>query len=132
MSKILSKPALNAISRIGDIIIPHSEDFPSFSEAGGLEHIDDIMNYTPADDAKDLNLVLSILSFLPTFMLKALVKSMLNSNTKTGPVSVILRQLDMGLRGIVFSCYYSGKTGSNFKGKNPLDIIEYKITRLDD
>ncbi len=132
MSKILSNSALKAISRIGDIIIPQSGEFPSFSQAGGIEHIDDIMIYTPASDVKDLNMLLSILAFCPNFVLNTLIKTMLNSYKKTGPVSVILRQLDIGMRGIVFSCYYSGKVGSNYKGKNPLDIIDYKITRLND
>ncbi len=132
MSKILSKSALIAVNRIGDIIIPHSNEFPSFSEAGGIEHIDDIMSYTPPGDVKDLNMVLSILAYCPGFVLNILVKQMLSSNKKTGPLSPILRQLDIGLRGIVFTCYYSGKTGSSYKGKNPLDIIGYKITRLED
>ena len=43
MSKILTKPALSTISRMGDIMLPKTQDFPSFSETGCIEHIDDII-----------------------------------------------------------------------------------------
>ncbi len=132
MSTILSSSAIRAIYRIGDMMIPKNGDFPSYSEVKGLDYIDDILSYAPENDISDLNMVLTILGFMPTFVLKILVNKMSKSheNEGSGAISVILRQLDFGLRGIVFATYYTEKTSPSFKGQKPIDIIGYKINRF--
>lgn len=131
MSKIFSSSALKALTRIGDIIAPKNGEFPSFSEVGCLEHVDDVAAYAPQNDLKDLNLVLSILSFMPGFFLKWLVKTMNNSHAKNGGFSDTFRMLDLGLKGIIFGTYYSGKIGKNFKGKSPVQVIDFSMTRIE-
>ena len=130
MSKILSKSALKAINRIGDVMVPKNGEFPSYSEVGGIEHIDEILRSAPESDMKDLNMVLSILSVMPTFVLKWLLNKMRQSHKHGGGIWVIMRQLDFGLKGIILSTYYSEKVGSNYKGRTPLEIIDYSITRV--
>ena len=130
MSNILSKSALKAINRIGDIMMPKNGELPSYSELGGIEHIDEILRYAPESDMKDLNMVLSILSVMPKFVLKWLIKNMSQSYKKGGGLWVIMRQLDFGLKGIILSTYYSEKVGSNYKGRTPLEIIDYSINRV--
>lgn len=132
MSKILSKSALRTINRMGDIVLPKTSEFPSFSETGCLEHIDDIIVYAPKEDISGLNMVLGILSVFPDSFLKMIIRNMQSSHSKNGSLSFIFRQLDFGLKGIIFTCYYSGKTGKSYKGKNPHDIIGYKINRVVD
>lgn len=129
MSKILSKSALKAINRIGDIMLPKNGELPSYSELGGIEHIDEILRYAPEGDMKDLNMVLSILSVMPKFVLKWLVNKMRRSHERGGGLWVIMRQLEFGLKGIILSTYYSEKAGSNYKGRTPLEIIAYSINR---
>lgn len=131
MSKVFSSSALKALTRIGDILLPKNGEFPSFSESGCLEHVDDVASYAPADDLKDLNLLLSILSFMPDFLLRWVVKSMNNSHGKDGLMLDLLRMLDLGLKGILFGTYYSGKVGKNFKGKSPFEVIDFKVTRIE-
>lgn len=130
MSKILSKPALRTISKMGDIMLPKTNEFPSFSETGCIEHIDEIIIFAPKEDISGLNILLTILSVLPKSILKIIVNKMHASHTKDGAVSFLFRQLDFGLKGIIYTCYYSGKTGKNYKGKNPHEIIGYKINRV--
>lgn len=130
MSKILSKSALKAINRIGDVMMPKNGELPSYSELGGIEHIDEILRYAPESDMKDLDMVLSILSVMPKFVLKWLIKKMSQSYNKGGGLWVVMRQLDFGLKGIILSTYYSEKVGSNYKGRTPLEIIDYKINRV--
>ncbi len=132
MSKILSKSALRTINKMGDIMLPRTTEFPSFSETGCIEHIDDIIMYTPKEDLSGLNTILGILSVFPNSFLKMMVRNMQSSHSKNGGLSFIFRQLDFGLKGIIFTCYYSGKTGKSFQGKNPHDIIGYKINRITD
>ena len=131
MSKILSSFALKAIYRMGDIMIPKNGEFPAYSEVKGLDYIDDLLVYAPENDIGDLNLVLSLLFFMPTFVLKSLIKKMASSHeSEGGGLWVILRQLDFGIRGIVFATYYTEKTSPSFKGKKPIDVIGYSINRL--
>lgn len=130
MSELLSKSALKAISKIGDIMLPKHGEFPSYSELGGIEHIDTILRYAPESDIKDLNRVLSILSVMPNFVLKWLINKMSKSHDQDGGLSNILRQLDFGLKGIILSTYYSENVGSGYKGKTPLEIIGYSIKRI--
>lgn len=131
-SQYLSKWALKAINRIGDIIIPRNGEFPAFSEVGGIEHIDDLVSYAPPGDIGDLNLLLTVLAFMPRFVLVWIVKQMEGAHHSTGALADIFRQLDYGLRGLIYSCYYTEKVGSSYTGTKPLDIIGYSLTRIED
>ena len=130
MSQFFNKPAIKCLNKIGDIIAPKNGDFPSYSEYGCIEHVDDIVRYAPAEDIKDLNMVLSILSYMPKTILKWIVRQSAESHKDDGPLSVIFRQLDFGLKGIILSTYYSNKAGSGYKGKTPLEVIGYDIKRV--
>lgn len=132
MSQLLSNKALKTLNRIGDIIIPENGDFPKFSDTQSLQHIDDLITYAPEDDIKDLNLLLTILFFMPRFVLVWLVKKMETARDNEGPLGALFRQLDFGVKGLIFSCYYSGKTGDAFRGNNPLDVIGFEIKRVED
>ncbi len=131
-SAYFSRRALKALNRLGDIIIPANGDFPSFSEYGGLEHIDKMVCYAPVDDIGDLNKALGLLQFMPTFVLKSLVKRMSNSADNNGPLGMPLRLLNLAIRGLVFACYYAERPGSEFNGKDPVAIIDFSINRVMD
>lgn len=132
MSKFLSNSALHTINRMGDLMLPASGDFSSFSQTGCIEHIDDILLFAPEDDISSLNTLLSIMSVFPGSLLKWIIRNMETSHTKNGGISVLFRQLDFGLKGIIFTCYYSGKTGKHFTGKNPLQVIDFEFNRVMD
>ena len=131
-SRYLGTRSLIALSRIGDIFCPENAEFPSYSQCGCLEHVDKMMATVPENDQKDLNLVLSIISFMPDFMLVWLIQKMAKSHEGKGFLSPIFRQLDFGLKGIILGTYYSGKTGKQFTGKNPLQVIGFELNRIVD
>lgn len=131
-SKYLSSYALKSINRIGDMMIPRNGEFPAFSEVGGLEYIDELVSYAPTADIKDLNLLLTILAFMPNFVLRWMLGKMENSMESNGLGSSLFRMLDVGLRGLIFSCYYTEKIPASYKGKKPLDIIGFDLTRVED
>lgn len=130
MSKILSNREISSIVRIGDLMIPAYEEFPSFSQLGCVEHIDSVLGYAPEDDIKDLKLLLKSLSLLPDKAISGLVKIIAENKSFPEKIAGTLRLMDTGLRGIVFTLYYSGKTGKNYQGKTPLEIIDYSIIRI--
>jgi hypothetical protein len=132
MSKIFSKPALKALNRIGDIMIPENSPFPSYSQTGCIEHVDILIAHAPLEDIKDLNLLLSILSLVPAFVLRWFVKQMSIAHKKEGSMAVVFRQLDFGLRGIILGTYYSSKTGMGYSGINTHEIIGFSINRIEE
>lgn len=129
-SKILSSSAVIGLTRIGNILIPGKGKFPSFSEYMCMEHVDDLVHYAPNDDIKDLGMVLGILSILPNIFLVWLVKKMANSHKNHGPLGTVLRQLNLGIRGIVFSLYYSEKPGTSYKGQHPNEMIGFTLNKV--
>jgi len=131
-STYFSKSALKALNKFGDILIPKNGEFPSFSEYGGLECIDQMVSYAPVDDIGDLNMALGIFNFLPNFILRFLVSLMAKSQKMGGPLAPMLRQLNLALRGLIFACYYSERPGSDFSGKDPVEIINFEINRVVD
>lgn len=131
MSKILSKSAVKGLVRIGDILCPKNGDFPAYSETGCVEHVDDVIGYAPANDISDLGMVLSILSYMPTGVLKWLVKNLNSSQEKEGSIASLMRMLDFGLKGIICGTYYSGKVGANYKGKSPQEVIDFSLVRME-
>lgn len=129
-SKYLSKSALKSLSRIGDLLIPGDDTFPSFTAYQCLDHIDDLVAFVPDEDRQSLNMVLGILAPMPDSILKWLIKKMATSHLNNGPLGDVFRQLNMGIRGIVFSLYYSEKPGLNYKGENPTEMIGFKLNKV--
>ena len=131
-SEYFNHAALKGLNRIGDILVPGNDDFPSFSEYNCIEHIDDLLAYAPREDVKDLEMVLMLLSYMPKFLLLILVKSLAKAPDKKGGMGVLFRQLNLGIRGIVFSLYYSEKPGREYKGTDPEKLIGFSLNRVRD
>lgn len=131
-SDYMSKAAVKTVNRIGDILCPGNEEFPSYSETGCIEHIDKMLATVPSGDMGDLNLLLTILSIKPKFVLRWLVRNMGRAHEMNGPIADLLRMLDFGLRGIIFGTYYSGFVGADYKGKTPYEVLGYGINRVVD
>ena len=87
-SNYMSNAALKTVNRIGDILCPGNDEFPSYSETGCIQHIDKILATVPEADMKDLNLLLTILSIKPKFVLRWLVRNMCRAHEINGPISI--------------------------------------------
>lgn len=130
MAALLKKSAQKALSRFGDKLAPRNGDFPSWTELGCIEFVDEALEYVPKDDLKDLNMLLGILAPMPNFVYSWLIRKMGGSHDKNGMLSSLFRQLDLAIKGLVLSTYYSGKQGKGYKGKTPLEVIDYQTTRM--
>jgi hypothetical protein len=119
-SRHLSPRQLGALDRVGDCLVPGDEDLPSFSRTCCVEHVDRILDYLPPEDRKDLGRVLHVLAFTPPFAIRWLLAFLETDPRLPDPVAAPLRHLRSGLRGLVFSLYYSGETGLHCTGKSPL------------
>ena len=132
MSKYFNNSALQGLNRIGDLLIPPNADLPAFSESGAAQHVDDLLAYAPREDVSLLNTVLGVVKVLPLSSLSWLVRRMETSNQDEGALGSLFRQLNFGLRGIIFSLYYGGKAGAGAAGKTPLEVLGYDLRRVED
>lgn len=126
--------AVTGIMKLGRIYCPKSSEFPGYAEVADKKQFDRLVEQVPSDDFSALNLVLAIFSFLPEFILRWLAGVMERAmdNPSDGLVASSLRQLNLGIRGLVYSTYYSELTNAEFREKTPLNILEYEINRVVD
>ncbi|MEK7433741.1 MAG: hypothetical protein AABZ74_11460 [Cyanobacteriota bacterium] len=130
MSKILNEKQIQSVRKLGDIMIPQSSEFPSFSQLGCIEYIDNILEYTDKQDQEDLKTLLTALSLMPDNILEKIVNFIASPDVLPEALAKTARLVDTALRGIIFALYYSGHKGENYVGKNPLEIIGYEINRV--
>jgi hypothetical protein len=129
-----SKRAVKGLIKIGDLYCPKNDDFPAYSEVAGVHYLDSLAINVPADDFSALNLVLAIFSFLPKGILAWLtgVLGRAMNNPSDGMLPSTLRQLNIGLRGLCYSTYYSELVDPAYSGKTPLQIMGYHLNRIED
>lgn len=127
ISNIFNGAQLKVIERIGDVMIPSADDFPSFSELGAIVGIDRVMAPAHPADIKDLGMLLHVLRFMPNFVIALIIKLAVSAHKSNSFISPLLRQLDIGLRGIIYSLYYADIKADNFTGKSPFDVMGFAL-----
>lgn len=105
VSQYAGSAQLRAIARIGDLMLPGTEELPRFSETRCIADIDRVLAYVPPGDLQDLNTLLLILAYLPKFVLRWFLW-LLERSTEWGWLPGILRVIRLGLRGIILGLYY--------------------------
>ncbi len=107
MSKHFGPMQMRGLNKMGDIFVPGDSELASFSGSRCAEQVDRILDYMPASDLKDLKLLMTLLSFLPTFMIAGFL-GLLELSPRMGDwIGPILRFIRIGLRGLVLTLYYS-------------------------
>lgn len=124
MSQFLGLRELSALKRIGDLMLPGDSDFPSFSQTGCIAFVDDLLRFMAPKDRDDVKTLLKALSFLPSPLLRAFLTLCRTRWTPT------LRMIELGLKGLVMSLYYSNKTAPQYAGRTPYDVIGFALRRL--
>ena len=134
MANFFSTRATKGLLKVGDIYCPKNGEFPAFSEAAGTAHLNSLIKNIPSDDFSSLSMVLAIFSFFPQFVLRWITGICTNAqnNPSDGILPSLLRQLNIGLRGLCYSIYYSELTNPNFKGQTPLQVMGYQLNRITD
>lgn len=127
MSPILGARQITAVQRIGDIMIPGGEGLPRYSETGCVAHIDPILEVTPAEDVAGLKILLAVLSLFPDGLLAWFLRFVGRARSGTGPLAGALRNIDIGLKGLVMSSYYSNRTGPDYRGPLVYEAIDFEL-----
>jgi len=126
-SDYLSQRALNGLSRLGDLLIPGGYGMPSFSQTGCIAHVDVILAATDPADVRDLKRLLTCLSFSPDVLLRGLLKVLDKSESVPDFLGALLRLLNVGLKGVIFSLYYSDLQGDFVNAPSVHEAIGYSV-----
>lgn len=126
-SKHFNGIQLRTFERLGDLYLPAYEGLPSFTESGCLEHVDVVLDEVHPDDRMALGLLLYVLRLAPNLVLEKFIAAMNHHDRYPAIFAGILRLLNMALKGVVMSLYYSGMTGGSYKGQNPHQVLEYAL-----
>lgn len=127
MSLFLSQAELRGLNKVGDLVIPGGYGFPSFSETGCINHVDEVMAPTPEADVKDFKLLMKVFSVAPEFLIKGILKLLDKESAFPEPIGGLLRLLNVGIKGVVFSLYYSGKSSDFYQGPSVHEAMGYQV-----
>ena len=126
-SSLFSRRQLNGLIRIGDLMLPANGRFPAFSQTGCVERIDDLMGTAHPDDIRDLGLLLLVFNYLPTVMLRWILQLIDKTEQMPSFIAPLFRTLNIGIKGVVLSLYYSGYSRVTYQGPSALDAIDYQV-----
>lgn len=126
-STLFSVRQLKGLQKLGDVIMPGGKEFPSFSETGCIAFVDTAMGSAHPDDIRDFGFLLLFFYVAPVKVIHWIVKLADNADYFPAAIATLLRKLNIGIKGVVVSLYYSGKTGLGIT-HNPLDTIDFSLT----
>jgi hypothetical protein len=107
MSRSLTAKATRGFLKVGDLLVPGGDGLPSFSESGLITNAHRMLDYVPEGDRKGLIGLAEALARLPRWALRALFWACDRADRFPGPAASLLRQVDLGLKGFVYTLYYS-------------------------
>lgn len=123
ISKYFNHPQLLGLQKAGDVILPGTDLSPSFSATGCIEHVDRLAAYLSEDDLGGLRVLLRLLRRAPKWSIRLLLTACRANARFPGFLGTALRTIDIGLRGLVTSLYYSNLTGAGYQGKKVFDVV---------
>lgn len=126
-SSLFTVRQLSGLQKLGDIMLPANGEFPAFSATGCIERIDDLMGTAHPDDVRDFGMLLLVFHYLPPFVIAWIVQLADSANRWPALIAPLLRTLNIGIKGVVFSLYYSGYHRATWQGRNGLAAIDYHV-----
>jgi hypothetical protein len=117
----LKDSQVKGLHKLGKVIIPDFPGFPTFAETQPHKHINGMIDYMYADDKSAILIILSLFSVLPVFVIQWIMLFIDWGAKLKGLPGAPFRMLQIALKGLVFTLYYSDFT----KGKMIHGIIGY-------
>lgn len=103
----LNGTQLKGLNRLGDVMIPGGDGYPSFSDSGAAQAIDRMLPYMYDGDREPLKGLLFACAYLPTPVIAGLV-AMVSAHARVPePLAGVFRLANLGIKGVVHSLYYS-------------------------
>ncbi|MES2962312.1 MAG: aldehyde dehydrogenase family protein [Bdellovibrionota bacterium] len=103
----LSRLQAKGLQKAGDIMIPGDEVLPSFTRSGSIAAADRIVEFLTESDRAGLKGVAVLFAILPRPFVKGLLWLAANANRLPSFLAPPFRELNLGVKGVVMSLYYS-------------------------
>lgn len=106
-SRWLTAGQLRGLRKVGDIVIPGDGEFPSFSQSGVIAEVDRMLDYLHPSDRDGLRFLFGLFRRLPGPLVRGLLALSERHRALPGPLGVAARQVNLGVKGVVMTLYYS-------------------------
>lgn len=126
-SNYLSARAMRGLNKLGDIVAPGFENMPKFSDTGCILYVDEIMEVTKKADVDSLNILLAVIDIMPKAFTRMLLWLGAQNDKVPDLIGSALRLLDIGLRGVIISLYYSSLSAPEFEGESVHQAMGYEV-----
>ncbi len=117
-SKYLSPLAERGLLKAGSLLAPGDEVLPSFECSQALHHADRMMDFMHPSDRAGFVGLMTTMGLMPRFAVRGLLKALDTPERWPGPLRPAARMASLGVKGAVYTMYYSDTTadGSVRKG----------------
>lgn len=115
----IKKSHIKGLEKLGKVVIPDYEGFPSFKDVKPEKHINAMVDYMYDDDRAPVMIILSFFSVLPLFIIRWKMLFIDWGASWKGAPGALFRMLQIALKGLVFTIYYTDVT--------PKKVIHNKI-----
>ncbi len=134
ISKYFSPTQIKGLLKAGDVILPGTQNSPSFSATGCISHIDRMAGALSKDDLSGLKMILSLFRWMPNWKISMLFKLWHKSDKMPSFIGTGLRMLEIGVKGTVVSPYFANLTAPGYSGTKVHDAIGWhpKLVLRDD
>mgnify|MGYP007059405198 FL=1 len=106
-SKHLSAWQMKGLGKVGDVVVPGDDVLPSFTESGSIEHVDRMLDHMTDFDRDGVKALLTLLRCLPGPLIAAILWVVQQDRRLPGPLGAACRMVNIGIKGVVLSLYYS-------------------------
>jgi hypothetical protein len=106
-SRFLTPAQQDGLLKVGDVLIPGDQQFPSFSRSRCAEHMDRMLAYMNESDLHAVQLLLGVFRYLPKIVLRGLMTLTDQHRLFPGPIGAALRMISIAIKGTVMTLYYS-------------------------
>lgn len=106
-SEYLNVQQITGLLKVGNVLIPGTEKLPAFSRTRAVESLDGVLRETPPSDREGLMGLLGFFGKMPLWLIRLVVRLAEAHQYFPGALGVTLRQIRVGLKGVIFSLYYS-------------------------
>jgi acyl-CoA reductase-like NAD-dependent aldehyde dehydrogenase len=125
-TQYLNSWQVRGLCKLGDVIIPGDEKLPKFSNTCFVFSADKMLKYLPKDDLAGLKLLLFVFAFTPKILILILLHIIEKRDRFPAPMALPLKMLNVGLKGVVFTLYYSKLDDIHNWGNKIMETLNYE------
>lgn len=124
-SSSLTPLQLRGLIKTGNILIPGDSEMPSFSRTGCVRFVGAIVVSMSKKDRDGFCTLMAVFGVLPGFIVHAIMVLTSSARGLPGVLGAPFRMLELGVKGVVMSLYYSDLHDERYNGRPVFEIIRY-------